>query len=337
MTATHTSAAAAEDSSVPDEGTPDGASSPLVTVVITTYNRPSYLPEAIESVRRQTYEPIELIVVDDHSETPAKQLLESCSLERFYAVECLRHTENRGANAARNTGIRNASGEYVAFLDDDDRWLPTKIAIQVEAFRDTDGAGVTYTGERTVNGNDSDSFIPPRIDTDITKELLCRNVVGTLSAVMVRTEIAKETPLDEQFPSWADLEWYIRLSLQTDFHRIPLPLVIYEFDSHNRLSDDLDKKWVAYERFLNEFDELAGRHGDLFRRKVRAWAAYRLGSTALNMNQYQDARPLFLRAFRTYPFEPIFLTYILATVGGRYTHDAARGVKRLVSPIVNAL
>lgn len=319
---------------------PSGASSAethdeLVTVVITTYNRPSYLVEAVKSVQRQTYEPIEVVVVDDHSDTPASTVLDT-QLDGGHDIECVRHTENSGANAARNTGIRNASGTFVAFLDDDDRWEPTKIETQVAAFRDHE-VGVTYTGAKTVSGDETSVYIPPGHGDNLTKRLLCQNVIGTLSAVMVRTEVARETPLDEQFPSWADLEWYVRLSLQTEFHRVPRPLVVYEFDSHNRLSDDLEKKRVAYERFLDEFDDLAARYGELFRRKMHAWAAYRLGSTALSSGNYDVARPLFLRAFRTYPLERRFLIYALASLGGRYTHEAARGIKRAAAPVFNIL
>lgn len=310
---------------------------PLVTVVITTYNRPSYLDDAIESVQQQTYDPIELVIVDDHSETPAESIVDTASLDGFFDVQCIRHSENRGANAARNTGVRNASGEYVAFLDDDDRWVPTKIARQVAVLQDHPDVGVTNSGSRNIHDNETSVYIPSPIEGDATKTLLCRNAIGTLSAVMVRTKIAQETPLDEQFPSWADLEWYVRLSLKTDFHPISEPLVIYDFDSHNRLSDDLEKKRVAYERFLTEFDDLASQYGPLFRRKMRAWAAYRLGSTALKMNNYTEARRLFLRAFRTYPFDHTFVVYTLATLGGRYTHDAARGVRRAFSPVLNML
>lgn len=309
--------------------------SPLVSVIITTYNRPSYLEGAVESVRQQTYEPIELIVVDDHSDTPASSTLSNVPVDGFQRVDCIRHSENKGANAARNTGIQHASGEFVAFLDDDDRWRDRKIARQVEAFLENDGIGVVYTGAKTVNGDESNIEIPREIEGELTKELLCWNAVGTLSSVMVRTELAREIPLDEQFPSWADLEWYIRLSLETEFYRIPEPLLVYEFDSHNRLSDDFEKKQVAYDRFLSEFDDLASEYGGLFRRKMRAWAAYRLGSTALNMNLYSDARLLFLRALFTYPFETKFITRAMATVGGRYTYDIASGFKRAVSPVLN--
>ena len=307
--------------------------SPLVTVVITTYNRPSYLRKAVESVRRQTYEPLELIVVDDHSEVPAERVLGDVSLERFHEVKLIRHVENRGANAARNTGIRATSGEYIAFLDDDDQWVPEKVARQVEVFQEDDDIGVTYTALRTVNVQDAGVAIPPRVEGDITPVLLCRNVIGTLSAVMVSADIAREVKLDEQFPSWADLEWYINLSRRTKFRRISEPLVIYEYDSHNRLSEDLEKKQQAYERFITQFDELATQYGLLCRRKMRGWAAYRLGSTALALNQYGHARRLLATAVRWYPLEPLFLKYFIATLGGRYTHDFARGVKRLLSVV----
>lgn len=305
---------------------------PLVTVVITTYNRPSYLTTAVRSVRDQTYDPIELIVVDDHSETPASRHLADVSLERFATVECIRHDENRGANAARNTGIEAASGEYIAFLDDDDSWLPTKVERQVDTFQGHEDIGVTYTGLILRNGQDAEIAVPPTVD-NMTEALLCRNVVGTLSTVMVRADIARAVPFDEEFPSWADLEWYISLSSKTSFQPIPDPLVVYEFDSHNRLSEDLQKKQAAYHLFLERFDDLAAEFGPLFRRKMRAWAAYRLGATAIDMRRYGESRRLFGAAVRRYPLEPQFIKYFLASLGGRYTVGLARGVKRALADL----
>ena len=307
--------------------------SPLVTVVITTYNRPSYLADAVESVRKQTYDPIELVIVDDHSDVPAEEVLDDSIRDAFDAVQCIRHDQNRGANAARNTGIEAATGEYIAFLDDDDRWEPGKVARQVQVFQAEDDVGVTYTGLRTINIEDSGVVVPPEIEGNITKELLCRNVIGTLSAVMVSADLAREVQFDEAFPSWADLEWYINVSTMTNFRRIPEPLVIYEYDSHNRLSEDFGKKRRAYERFIVEFDDLAAQYGLRCRRKMRGWAAFRLGSTALALNQYGHARRMLAIALRWYPLEPRFLKYFVATLGGRYTHDLARGLKRFVATV----
>ena len=97
---------------------------PLVSVVLPTYDRPALVRKAVASVGAQTYPNVELLVVDDCSPTPVEQALEGLSLGPSIAVRVLRHEENRGGNAARNTGIRVAAGEYVAFLDDDDRWHP---------------------------------------------------------------------------------------------------------------------------------------------------------------------------------------------------------------------
>lgn len=311
---------------------PTDSTGPVVTVVITTYNRPAYLQRAVETVCEQTYDPIELVVVDDHSTERARPVVDAADTTGLRTVHCVRHEENRGANAARNTGINRASGTYIAFLDDDDRWEPTKLQRQVAAFEDGDEeVGIVYTGTRTIEGDEQRVVTPEPVTGNMTRALLCRNVVGTLSAVMVRADLAAEFPLDERFPSWADLEWYVRLSTAARFERVPEPLVVYEFDSHNRLSDDYGKTERSYALFVEAFDSLAARYGRLFRRKMRGWAAYRAGTAALHSNHYRQARRHLATAVRWYPFEPRFGKYLLATLGGRYTHGIARTARRLLS------
>jgi glycosyltransferase involved in cell wall biosynthesis len=313
-------------SAAPSDATP----TPLVTAVVTTYDRPTYLRTAVRSVCAQTYGNVELVVVDDHSPTPAAAALEDVDMSDLAAVRFRRHGTNRGANAARNTGIEAASGEYVAFLDDDDRWVPAKLERQVEGFRTADeDVGVVYAGRETVGPDGRDARIPPRVEDDLTRALLCRNVVGTLSVVMARTDLARAVPLDEAFPAWADLEWYVRLSRRTTFRRLPAPLTVYEFTSHGRLSEDVERKVESYELFLERFEPVAREYGRLFRRKMRAWAAFRVGKTALATGDYDRARRFVATAVATYPFEPAFLPYVLGTLGGRLTHDIARRVKRL--------
>ena len=98
---------------------------PLVTVVIPTYNRREYLPGALKSVRNQTYRNLEIIVVDDGSTDGTDAML-----KREQGIMFLRQ-QNSGPSAARNTGIGAARGEFVAFLDSDDYWLPHKIELQM--------------------------------------------------------------------------------------------------------------------------------------------------------------------------------------------------------------
>ncbi|EMA58932.1 glycosyltransferase [Halorubrum lipolyticum] len=314
-----------------DTGTdPDAdASGPLVTAVVTTYNRPSYLRDSVESVIEQTYEPIELVVVDDCSDTPASETLADVDTDALAGYRCVRHRTNRGVNAARNTGVEAGTGAYVAFLDDDDRWVPEKLERHVDAFEAADeNVGVVYSGMKAVHEDGAREELPPRIDGDLTKALLCRNVVGSMSVVTVRADVAREVPFDEEFEAWADLEWFVRVSQRVPFVRLPEALVVYEYTSHGRLSDDFEKKRCGYDSFLDRFDDAAAAYGRPFRRKMRAWAAFRAGSSALYTGNYGEARRLLFTAVARYPLEPRFLTYLLASLGGRPTHLLARGISR---------
>jgi len=187
---------------------------------------------------------------------------------------------------------------------------------------------VVYTGIRKRTPDGETVKIPPAVDGEITKELLCRNVVGSMSVVMVRRDLAEAAPLDERFPSWADLEWYINLSTETEFQRIPEPLVLYETMSPERLTRDFEKERRSYQLFTEEFDPLALRYGRLFHRKMRGWAAFRAGKGAFHSGHYSEARRLFSTAVQSYPFEPSFSKYLIASLGGRRTHRLARLLKR---------
>jgi len=305
---------------------------PLVTAVVTTYDRPAYLRRAVESVADQQYSPIELVVVDDHSETPAAEVLVNAEPD-VASLRVVRHDHNRGANAARNTGVNAASGEYVAFLDDDDWWRPDKTATQVTAFRaGDDDLGLVYAGREVVDGDTvRDVTVPDGIDGDPTKTLLCRNVVGTQSSVMVRADVAKATPFDEEFPRWADLEWYVAVSTKCDLAAVREPLVRYEYAAHNRISDDDESLEESRRLFVEKYRELAAGYGRLFERKMRGYASFRAGSASLSARNYRAARRYFLRALSLYPLEPTFYEYALATAGGRLTHRTARATKRLLS------
>jgi glycosyltransferase involved in cell wall biosynthesis len=302
---------------------------PLVTAVVTTYDRPARLESAVQSVLEQTYDAVELVVVDDHSETPARRVLSDIDLDSLAAHQVVRHDENRGANAARNTGIEAASGEYVAFLDDDDQWVPKKLARQVHTIERHEDAGVVYTGVKRVLPDGERIEIPRAVEGDMTKALLCENVVGSMSVALVETALARSVPLDERFPCWADLEWYVNLSRETEFARVPEPLVVYECDSPGRLTEDFEKTLAGYELFRDEFEPLAAEYGHTFSRKFRAWAAFRAGKSAFHDGRYERARQLFLTAIRAYPLEPEFGTYLLAAVGGRRTHELGQTVRSL--------
>ena len=123
----------------------------LVSAIITTHDRHDLLVRAVKSVLSQTYKNLELIVVDDASDQRADELLKEFNLQYIYIPK----EESKGGNHARNTGILAAKGEYVAFLDDDDYWLPMKIEEQMAVMEEKQCELVycPFTKE-IVNGND---------------------------------------------------------------------------------------------------------------------------------------------------------------------------------------
>lgn len=359
-----------------------GAERPLVSVVVPTYNRPAYLRRAIASVADQTYEPIELIVVDDCSDVPVAENLDLSSAEgalnnsegissdaegglndskgysyhveadlndykanlnddegeldeseKFERVEVVRHEENRGGSAARNTGIREATGRYVALLDDDDQWTPEKVERQVDRLRRGD-VGAVFTGGRVIDENGETKRVSRAPATApkgpaLTKRLLCRNVVGSCSVFMVEADaIESAGPFDERFPSWQDQEWYVRLSRYCEFETVEDPLVVYSEESPHRISDDVETvKNETYPLFVEKFEPMAAEYGRLFRRKMVAWATYRVGKALAMAGDIEEARSYLARAVSLYPFAPVFYKYLLPSIGGRVTYEAARKVQ----------
>src|SRR6266481_5515722 len=125
---------------------------PLVSVIIPTFDRPKFLEAALRSVLRQTVTDFEVLVIDDGSATDVLPLLDALHDGR---IRYFRHESNRGEAAARNTGIINARGAYLAFLDDDDEWLPEKLRLQLELFsRRPDTVGCVYGGHEALRARD---------------------------------------------------------------------------------------------------------------------------------------------------------------------------------------
>lgn len=310
---------------------------PVVSVVVPAYGRPDRLREALDSVAAQTFDDLAVVVVDDCSPTPIAEAIEGFLANYSRPIEVIRHEENRGASAARNTGIHHATGEFVAFLDDDDRWEERKLQRQVERFRSAgDDVGVVYTGMRMVDG--SDRTLRTQVATesgDVTRTLLCRNFVGSFSVVMVRAAAIDDAgSLDERFPAWQDLEWYVRLSRNWTFEPVAEPLVrILQERSHDQISDDFETiANESYELFVEKYRPLAASYGRRFERKMLGWAAFRVGAyNALRTGRYDEARRYLLTAVRRYPVEPAFWLYLLVALGGRPAYTLGRRLKRTIA------
>lgn len=311
------------------EYAPDG--SPLVSVVIPTYGRPDAVLEALDSVEGQTYDPIEVIVVDDHSPEPVEPSIRAASHPSLWAVECLRHEENKGANAARNTGIEAAKGEFVAFLDDDDLWKPETVEREVATFERTGPeVGVVYAGSvHEVDGNVVGEYIP-EVSGNVLKDLFRGRRIAPFSNVMVRADVIKDAGLpDENLPSLQDREWYFRLAQHCMFEPVPAALVVHRASADERISDDFEsKRDVSYPRIVDRHRPLAAEYGIYYERRFLSALSKTVGASGLRNGHYRDAVRFLLLSLWYYPFVPETLLYLLAAVGGRFTYRPAIFLKR---------
>jgi glycosyltransferase involved in cell wall biosynthesis len=195
-----------------------------VSVVIPVFNRPAAVRRAINSVLAQTFQDFEIIVVDDASTDATAVAVTALSDPR---IRLVRHDRNRGGSAARNTGIEASSAPYVAFLDSDDEWLPTKLESQLELFRRSgDRVGLAYCGiERMLADGTIVGQIPQRCE-DLARRLLRENVIGGTSVGMVRRQVFDEIGgFDDALPATQDLDLWLRICEQFSADFVPEILV----------------------------------------------------------------------------------------------------------------
>lgn len=311
---------------------------PLVSVVVPTHGRPDFFRQALRSIGDQTYDPIELIVIDDASPEPVEPILDDIDTDRFDRVECLRHEENRGANAARNTGIDAASGQIIAFLDDDDRWLPTAVQRYVDAFVDGgQSVGVVTVGVRIVDEHGTQiGEALPSIEQDALGALLEGALVGSFSRFAVRADVIETAgPLDERLPCWQDWEIQFRLAFHCDFAAISEPLVVRTCGEHDQISDDFEQRRdVAYPMILERHrTAIRVKRGPRAERRFVALLSRSLAFSALETDRYREAFRYLFRSLRYDPYAPRTYLYMGLASGGPVTFGTARRIKRLLSGV----
>ncbi len=206
---------------------------PLVSVIIPVYNRLNFLKEAVESVLRQTYKNYELIIVDDGS-TDDTPLIK----EIFPPIKYIRHPENKGVAAARNTGIKNSHGELLAFLDSDDLWLPEKLEKQVEFMNQNPDLLISQTEEIWIrNGK---RVNPRKKHKKEGGNIFFRSLELCLispSAVILKRELLKEVGLfDEDLKAAEDYDLWLRITWKYPVGLLPQPLVIKRGGHPDQLS-----------------------------------------------------------------------------------------------------
>nr|WP_241430634.1 glycosyltransferase family 2 protein [Haloferax elongans] len=215
-------------------------SMPTVSVIIPTYNRADVLPRAIDSALDQTLSDVEVIVVDDASSDETEPVVTSYDDPR---VIYRAHETNQGGSAARNTGIEIAEGEYIALLDSDDEWAPTKLERQVGTLeRRSDEWVAAYCGTTIVDDEEANplwerfkSLVGRHSSREgaeggeeLVKEILMENLHTSAGSTLIveKSVVDKIDGFDESFDRYQDTEFLIRVLKQGKLAYVDEPLLL---------------------------------------------------------------------------------------------------------------
>ncbi|MEW6126824.1 MAG: glycosyltransferase [Acidobacteriota bacterium] len=296
----------------------NASSTPLVSVVIPTYNSAAFLSEAITSVLNQTYRPVEIIVIDDGSTDNTETVAATFK-------EAIRYSKkaNGGPSAARNVGIRHSSGEFIAFLDADDLWLPDKLELQIAHFNEHPEYGVVFTGSQRFNESgvlDSNIRAGRDIPTGMIFDKILLEHFIAMPSVMVRRRCLDEVGLfDEGLIGNEDFNFYLRLAKKYPFGFVNKILVHIRCHDKN-LSDNLEQ--MCNDEIKN-LEKIAALFPDepIPKRRLAGNIYARFGRYYFSQQRFAEARRCFRQAFRHWPWQAGSLPFFLiAALPDRLRH-----------------
>ena len=288
---------------------------PVVSVIIPTYNRGAAIAPTIESVLSQTLpsEHYEIIIIDDGSTDDTLQFLHN-EYSKYANVRIFSQL-NAGVANARNKGLQGARGEFVAFLDHDDLWLPQKLEKQVEVLRAKFDVGVVYCGWQDIKNEDDLSS--PRIAQnalrkmptgEVYPQLLRWNFIVSMSVPLVRANLIREIGgFDANVAPNDDWDLWLRLARKTSFACVPEVLVLYRRHSKQQ-SQTSEKMFTTTTQVLKK--QLPQTRGKpLLRSRIYASCAfadsrvwYVEAKTALFSRQWRRAYRIFFAAAIHHPW-----------------------------------
>ena len=239
----------APDKDTASAGTPP-SSSPLVSVIIAYHKQEKFIAETVRSVQQQTYRNFEIIVVDDGSPVPATSVLPESS------DVLVSRSENHGCPAARNLGFRQSSGEFLVFLDSDDRLTSGALEAHLKSFAELPEAALSFGAQRCIDEHGRE-LRPPHIcrpRKNYFLMLLEGNPIGTPGATMIRREPFIEAGLfDESIRIVEDYPLYLRLARKYPFVRSDFCVVDYRFHT-NSMSRDKEGMFRGIMRALDQLE-----------------------------------------------------------------------------------
>lgn len=285
----------------------------MITVVVPVYEQPDLLVDALNSVDKQTVDDYEIIVIDDASKVDLQPIIDDFDNRTRLIV----HEENKGAAAARNTGIERANGEYIAFLDADDTWDATKLEKQVDVFeRGKDNLGLVYTGfiQYETDGNEWIRY--PKACGEIYVDELERDRIHPTSTVMVRREILNEVGgFDKNLPSRQDYDLWIRITKQYEVDYVD-EILVDKREQPDSISKNFSNRIKGDLAVFDKVREHISGFDLITRSRILSYHHHVIGRDyESNGDRWQALKHLGAAILR-YPFRPIsYAMFVVALLG----------------------
>ncbi len=297
---------------------------PKVSVIIPTYNRMHLIARAIDSVLAQTFTDYEIIVIDDGSKDDTQQILQTYQTKIKYIFQ-----DNQGISEARNRGIQESKGEYIAFLDSDDWWAPEKLTEQVKILNTHKNIGIVYSRMPIINEKGETIGMKPNGASGKNfKELL--EIWGDLptSTVLTRREcFDKVGTFDKDLPPMEDIDMWLRISQFYDLYEIEGKTLAYYYRHGTQITANPIKVYEGltkiYKKILTQYENIPthliikrlaekqyslskayykkGLYSDSFKNLIQVLSHYPLVGK-LFVHKYDSVLSRFLKIIKPYGF-----------------------------------
>lgn len=281
-----------------------------ISVIIPTHNRADLLPRAIKSVQDQTRAVDEIIVVSDGSTDNTEETVKKIA-EQDSRIQLIAYYPGHNGNYARNRGIEAATGEFIAFLDDDDEWLPRKTELQMQLFEKDPDVGLVYSSQNCIYSDTGITYqTQPMWRGDLSKRIFIRGEMGTPSQVMVRKAVLDQTGLfDLNLEALQDYDLWIRCCMVTKVDFVPEPCINYYNSTSTDQVSSKTEKYIQSRLYIREKyrDEIA-KFGKEFEQKVDIIVENRIAERCLRNGRNREAR---LHARKAWKIKPSKVSVML--------------------------
>lgn len=299
----------------------------MISVILPTFNRSNMIVRSICSVLNQTYKDFELIIVDDGSTDCTQDMVSRIKDSR---IRYIRHEKNKGAAAARNTGIKAAQCDLIAFQDSDDEWVPEKLEKQIKAILALpDDFGVIYSAFWRLG---KQKIYIPRKNISIKegwmyKQLLYGNIVGMPVSLIKKECFNVVGGFSENLRALEDWELFLRISKFFKFKYIDEPLVL-SYETEGSVSKNVLAHAEAYEYILaNNYSAIS------IDKKLLAQYIYAIGRINFQAGNVQKGKEYLIKAWKERPFNVKYNVAVILSFFGKEFFDNIIRLKSMLRNI----